>query len=104
MGYKIVMNYKRGGFTLQKFVCRQNEPIFHLLLSQKRVNGEILRLNAWKEHCIFIILQNQNTFLDLYFKIFSFVYCKLILNCRVLICVCDFRLETNRSFVLFSKC
>ena len=80
MGYKIVMNYKRGEFTLQKLVCRQNEPTFHLLLSQKRVNGEILRLNALKEYCIFVISQNQNTFLDLHSKIFSFVYCKLIFD------------------------
>lgn len=80
MGYKIVMNDKRGGFTLQKFVCSQNEPIFHLLLSQKRVNGEILRLNALKEHCIFIISQNQNTFLDLHSKIFGFVYRKLVFD------------------------
>ena len=78
--FKRVVNDKSGEFTLQKLVCRQNEPIFHLLLSQKRVNGEILRLNAWKEHCIFIILQNQNTFLDLHSEIFGFVYCKLIFD------------------------
>ena len=83
MDYKRVMNDKRGGLTLQKFVCRQNEPIFHLLLSQKRVNGEILRLNALKEHCIFIISQNQNTFLDLYSEIFGFVYRKLIFDLSI---------------------
>ena len=80
MGYKIVMSDKRGEFTLQKLVCRQNEPIFHLLLSQKRVNGEILRLSTWKEHCIFFISQNQNTFLDLHSEIFGFVYRKLIFD------------------------
>ena len=80
MGYKRVMNDMRGSFTLQKLVCRQNEPTFHLLLSQKRVNGEILRLNALKEHCIFIISQNQNTFLDLHSEIFSFIYRKLIFD------------------------
>ena len=74
------MNDKRGGFTLQKFVCRQNEPIFHLLLSQKRVNGEIQRLKSRKGHCIFIISQNQNTFLDLHSKIFGFVYRKLVFD------------------------
>lgn len=74
------MNDMKGSFTIQKLVCRQNEPIFHLLLSQKRVNGEILRLNALKEHCIFIISQNQNTFLDLHSEIFGFVYCKLIFD------------------------
>ena len=78
--YNIVMNDKRGGFTLQKFVCSQNEPIFHLLLFQKRVNGETLRLKPWKEHCIFIISQNQNTFLDLHSKIFGFVYRKLVFD------------------------
>ena len=80
LDYKIVMNYKRGGFTLQKFACSQNELIFHLLLFQKRINGENLRLNAWKEHCIFIISQNQNTFLDLHSKIFGFVYRKLVFD------------------------
>lgn len=74
------MNDMKGSFALQTLICRQNEPIFHLLLSQKRVNGEILRLNAWKEHCIFIISQNQNTFLDLYSKIFGFVYRKIVFD------------------------
>ena len=78
MDYKRVMNDKGGGFTLQKFVCSQNEPIFHLLLFQKRVNGEIQRLKSQKGHCIFIISQNQNTFLDSHSKIFGFVYRKLI--------------------------
>lgn len=80
MDFKRVMNDKRGGFTLQKFVCSQNEPIFHLLLFQKRVNGENLRLNALKEHCIFIVSQNQNTFLDLHSKIFGFVYRKFVFD------------------------
>ena len=74
------MNEMKRSFTLQKLICRQNEPIFNLLLSQKRVNGEILRLNALKEHCIFIISQNQNTFLDLHSEIFGFVYRKLIFD------------------------